>query len=122
MELGGSSYQWVGHLFISAFVLPLCIPIFVLSNIWTRQLSLPAALIVIVYALLEIRGSAFYVVIYLAIIAVIIRIIIGLIEAHVATGRYTDFWRSFVFNPLDWGHYFGIRTIWDDDGPPQVHS
>lgn len=107
---GGPADWGIIHLLISALG-PLMFALLVYHNIWFRQLSLPGALVGAIYSAVKFRGSDLYLYLYLSILAIVIRIVIGLVEARATTGRYTDFWRSFIFHPLNWGKEFGMKTL-----------
>ena len=101
--------SWVVHLLLSS-IGPLGLSLFVFHNILVRQLALPAAFVGAVYSFSKFHGIERYFSINLCGLAVVTMIVIGLVEARATTGQLSDFWRSFVFHPLDWTTYFHIRT------------
>jgi len=109
--LGEPAILSILWLFVLTFFGSAMFALFVYHNIWFRQLSLPAALVGAIYSVLKFSGQDLVLYLYLSIFAIVIRVFIGFIEACATTRRYADFWRSFMFHPLNWGKEFGMKTF-----------
>jgi hypothetical protein len=109
MISGGSEDWGIVHLFFSILG-PLIFSLFVYHSILFRQLALPGAIVGIIYSCLHFQGKDLYLYLNLFCLVVFIMIVIGIIEARATTGKYPDFWRSYLFHPLGWATHFKIKT------------
>jgi hypothetical protein len=88
---------------------------FVKYSVVLRQLALPGSIVGALYVYYYKNSIAF---ILIAIFIAIQMLAIGLIEARSTTGKYSDFWRSFIFHPLSWGKHMNVRIFEKYDVKP----
>ncbi len=101
----GPDDKWLFVLF--AWLAAIALYYSVDAYILIRQSALPAGLIIAFYNYYQEQTTEFFLV---AGFIASVMITIGLVEAKVTTGKHSDFWRSFLYHPLSWEKYMGVRT------------
>jgi hypothetical protein len=108
--------HWGVHLLLSA-VGGAVLVYLVDASTWARQLAAPGAVGVALYRFFHDGRTDAWVCVALVIPAMVA---LGTAESHIAVGRVSAWWRSFLLHPLAWHREFGIQTFESIAVPPSV--